>query len=436
MGQTHHNDNIFALLRYDGPFASLHDTPWVAPFSRQAKELVRELRCTGWITKYRVLRNLILELLDVRSYGEVAGLLDNPEAREQVSCRAYRLLANMFGIVGNEREVVTRVNGYSRTADAVINYLRGKVLSSYAPYIEMTNEIDSIRNPVELLLILFDDRYHKKARFEAKRKLILMNLAASIDQRERETGIELKFSQFLDFLNQHVWSSNLKIGELDIAYLASHHDEATYACTDVKVLTPAQLEDSPKEPGRKLTLIKRRRFRLNGKELPIYVSVRKKPPEARVLKLLRKGAENPAVAVDDELGLMAVVDSVMEVKLFQKHLTRSASRAGSLMTLEEVSDTLEGGSHASGSIGRSKKTPMFKFFARMGGMRVEFIVHTNESYLNYMYQRGVSHDEYEVKRVFDSGVVELLFPKQIYHLDISDKKEAIIRWFRNRIEGF
>ena len=155
-----------------------------------------------------------------------------------------------------------------------------------------------------------------------------------------------------------------------------------------------------------------------------------------MLKLLRKGAENPAVAVDDELGLMAVVDSIMEVKQFQKHLVRCATQAGTLMTLEEISDTLEGGRHESSSVGSSSSTPMFKFFARMGGMRVEFIVHTNESYLNYMYQRGVSHDEYEVKRVFDSGVVGLLFPEDIYHLDISDKKESIIRWFRNRIEDF
>jgi hypothetical protein len=77
---------------------------------------------------------------------------------------------------------------------------------------------------------------------------------------------------------------------------------------------------------------------------------------------------------------------------------------------------------------------MFKFFARMGGMRVEFILHTNKSYLNYIYQREVSHDEYEVKRIFDSGVAELLFPPDIYGIDINEKKEVLVRWFRKRIE--
>ena len=155
-----------------------------------------------------------------------------------------------------------------------------------------------------------------------------------------------------------------------------------------------------------------------------------------MLKLLRKGEENPAIAVDDELGLMAVVESANDVKTFQKHLTRSASEAGSFMTLEEISDTLTGGRHISTSPGSSTKTPMFKFFARMGGMRVEFIVHTYKSYLNYMYQRGVSHDEYEIKRIFDSGVADLLFPRDIYEFDMNGKKDALISWFRQRIEEF
>ncbi|MGW8161892.1 MAG: hypothetical protein ACWGN1_06555, partial [Desulfobulbales bacterium] len=191
------------------------------------------------------------------------------------------------------------------------------------------------------------------------------------------------------------------------------------------------------QPGQKLTLIKRRRFRAGSKEVPIYVSVRKKAPEAKVLKLMRKGEENPAVAVDDELGLLGVLDTPAEVKQFQKHLTESAIRAKSFMTLEDISDTLDGSTaHASSSIGSSTSTPMMKFFARMGGMRVEFIVHTNKTYLDYIYKKDVSHDEYEVKRIFDSGVAGLLFPREIYHLDMAAARNQLIRWFRQRIENY
>jgi hypothetical protein len=442
-------ENIFSLLDRTGPFATGDRPPALTPFSPEARLFAKELAEADMATRYRVLRNQIFEFLDVRSFAGLEAIINDPTRRKLANERAYRLLGNMFGIEGNAREVILRVNTYSRTADGVINYLKGKVLANYASYIEMTNEIDSCKSPVDLLLILFDDRYHKKARFEAKRKLILMNLAGSIDQRERETEVEAKFDQFLDFLNEYVWSRKSRIGELEIVYLLSDHDPDTFACTRVEVIgqghwaygsTAAKVfgkEASVKrKANQKLTLIKRRRFQANGAEVPIYVSIRKKQSEAKVLKLLRKGEENPAVAVDDELGLMGVVDSVAEVKAFQRHLTQSATRAGSLMTLEEVTDTLSGGVHQSGSIGSSAKTRMLKFFARMGGMRVEFIVHTNRSYLNYIYERDVSHDEYEVKRIFDSGVAELLFPQDIYEIDISEKKEAVIRWFRKRIEEF
>jgi hypothetical protein len=133
---------------------------------------------------------------------------------------------------------------------------------------------------------------------------------------------------------------------------------------------------------------------------------------------------------------MAVLDSVADIKTFQQHLTHSASKADSLMVLEDISDTLSGTStYKATATGSSPRTEMMKFFARLGGMRVEFIIHTNRSWLNYMYKKDVSHDEYEVKRIFDSGVVELLFPKDIFHLDHEQIRNNMIEQFRKNIEG-
>jgi len=427
---------MFALLRQDCPFSTKYNPPGENIFSADYRSRVGKLRSEEMITKYRVLRNQIFDFLNVSSIGEIESLINDKEKQFEINRRAYKLLGNMFGFDGNERELVSRVDNYSRTADGVIRYLRNKVLANYASHIEITNEIDVASSPVDLLLITYDKRYHKKARFEAKRKLILMQLAGSIDQRERETDIEAKFSGFLSFLNNYVWSSDSLIGELNPVYLLSNHEPGNFTCKDVRVITTGEAEKIAPEEGCKLTLVKRRNFKVDGRSIPIYVSIRKKPPEAKVLKLLRKGEENPAVAVDDELGLMGVVDSLMDIKSFQKHLTKSAIKADSFMTLEEVNDTISGRSHHNTNIGSSAKTPMFKFFARMGGMRVEFIIHTNESYLNYMYQKDVAHDEYEVKRIFDSGVAELLFPYEIYHLDMKKVKGKLIGWFRSRIEEF
>lgn len=431
------DESIFTSLKQDGPFSCREKVPSAHPFSMEVKNWVRNY-CHEQIdiTKYRTVRNQIFEFLDIESFKEIQHLIKNKSKRDARQQRANKLLGNMFGIEGNFREIEAKLNEYARTANDVITYLRSKVLAPFFSHIETTNEIQVTSSPLELLLIIFNDRYHKKARFEAKRKLTLMNLAGSIDQRERETGIEKKFSQFLSFLNEHVWSPSMKIGELEIAYLVSTHEPHSFSCTDVSVVRGDMISTLKEKPGQKVTLIKRRRFSARGKEYPIYVTIRKKSPEAKVLKLLRKNEKNPAVAVDDELGLMAVLNTTNDVKLFQQHLTQSALKIDSFMTLEDISDTLTGKSYNSTSVGSSKKTQMLKFFARLGGIRVEFILHTNKSYLNYIYQRDVAHDEYEVKRIFDTGVAALLFPPDIYNLDHQQIREQQLRRFRRQIEDF
>jgi hypothetical protein len=227
------NNTIYALLDQEGPFATADTPPGLRIFNSLSRKRAAELRRENLVTKYRATRNQILELLNVNSYSEIQLLIKDREKRQEADRRAYMLLGNMFGIHGSEREIVSRVDSYSQTADSVIRYLNNKVLSRYSPFIEITNEIDITSSPVDLLLILFDNRYHKKARFEAKRKLILMSLAGSIDQRERETDIENKFAEFLHFLNGYVWSPGIKIGELKLFYLLSHHEPENFSCTDV-----------------------------------------------------------------------------------------------------------------------------------------------------------------------------------------------------------
>jgi hypothetical protein len=430
-------NSVFTSLQQDGPFSVSRDAFVAHPFSTNVRSWVKRLQQdSNNVSKYRALRSQIFEFLGIDSFSQIQNLIDDVSLRKQRSERALSLLGNMFGIDGNLNEIESRIDEYARTADAVIHSIKGKILSPYASHIENTNEIEVTNNPVELLLIMFNDDYHKKARFEARRKLILMTLAGSIEQRERETEIENKFSAFLEFLNGYVWSKELKIGELDPVYLHSKHPSEDYACSEVNVLNPQQAKLIQRGEREKLTLLKRRSFSVGERKIPIYVSIRKKPPEAKVLKLLRKNQKNPAVAVDDELGLMAVLDSVSDIKAFQKHLTRSASSANSLMVLEDISDTLTDRSEYRGrAVGSSEKTPMMKFFARLGGMRVEFIIHTNRTWLNYMYQQDVAHNEYEVKRMFDTGVIELLFPMDIFHLNHRKTRDEMIQFFRKQIEA-
>ncbi len=434
MKSTPKKDNIFCILEQQGPFATGESVKRGSPFSADSRRIARQLSETNLTTRYRMTRAQVFKFLQISSFTEIDQLLSDEARRNEITLRAYELLANMFGISGDEQACTSAVNSYFQTADGVIRYLRNTVLAPYASFLEMTNNLYTVNNPIDLLLLTFDDRYHQKVRFEAKRKLVLMNLAAAIEQRERETAIEDKFSRFLQFLNAFVWSPEAKIGELEPAFLLSKHNPEDFSCCDVEVVPWPEGSGLQLEHGLKRTLIKRRWFDTPDRKVPVYVTVRKKSSAAKVLKLLRKNEENPDIAVDDELGLMAVLDQVGDVRLFQQHLAECANRAGTSLTAEDVSDTLAGRDYQSNSIGSATKTPMLKFFARMGGMRVEFIVHTNASFLNYIYQRDVAHNEYEVRRLFDSGVAELLFPNEIYLLDMLSIKEELLRRYRQRIE--
>ncbi len=434
MKTTGRKDNLFSVLDQHGPFATGESVPGNSPFSADGRRFARQLAETHLATRYRMIREQIVKLLQISSFAEISRLHDNATRSKQIDQRAYELLANMFGISGDTQACSAAVNSYFQTADGVIRYLRNTVMAPYASFLEMTNNLYMVNNPVDLLLITFDDRYHQRIRFEAKRKLVLMKLAASIDQRERETAVEKKFFDFLQFLNTYVWSSHTKIGELEPAFLLSKHNPEDFSCRKVEVVTWPEGSGLQLEHGLKRTLIKRRWFDTQERKVPVYVTVRKKSPAAKVLKLLRKNEENPDIAVDDELGLMAVLDQLGDVRLFQQHLAECANQAGTSLTAEDVSDTLAGGNYHSNSIGSASKTPMLKFFARMGGMRVEFIVHTNASFLNYIYQRDVAHNEYEVRRLFDSGIAELLFPSAIYLLDMPAVKADLLRRYRQRIE--
>ncbi|MDZ4228186.1 MAG: hypothetical protein U1E54_02995 [Candidatus Levybacteria bacterium] len=415
----------FTALRENGPF-STNTLPISEKYITSAKNWIKDLSSESR-TKFTATRSLIFQLLNVNSFPEIQNIIKDEKHKDQVTEHTYGLLGQMYGIEGSKEEIKSKINEYAKTADSVINKLREKELSSLAAELEMVNEISSIKDPVDLLLIIFNEKYGPKARFEAKRKLVLMNLAASIDQREREAKNEIKFNKFLDFLNEHVWEG--KVGETETTYILSDHDPDTFACTSFKILHKEESKKIEIKQGQKLTKISSRKFRINEREIPIYVTLRQKSKEAEILKLLRKGQENPSVAVDDDLGLFAVVESKSRMDQFQKLLVQSATKAGSSMIFEEITDTLDD------KTDNPPKIKERKFHIKTGGMRIEFILHTTETYLNHLYQDHISHDEYEILRLFEKDIPELLFPKSIYEISMREAESKIIQQVRNKIRG-
>ncbi|MCK5195133.1 MAG: hypothetical protein KAQ71_15080, partial [Desulfobulbaceae bacterium] len=125
---TESQNTMFLLLNQHGPFATLEESPLnFSTFSQTSREMVHKLSSREMITQYRILRNQVLDFLDVPSFSAIQELLKDTGRRTEMEQRSSMLLGNMFGIKGNEREIVSTLNNYSRTADGVIRYLRNKV---------------------------------------------------------------------------------------------------------------------------------------------------------------------------------------------------------------------------------------------------------------------------------------------------------------------
>lgn len=418
----------FVVLDQQGPFQTTEDVNITAGYSPWIRSLQSDE-----LTKYRSYREQIFSLLGVESMPEIANIHGDQERIDDISQQAYEMLGQMYGIEGDVESVIA---GYAETADGVIEHVRSNVLGPYAPNFEMTNEIAATSNPVDLLLVAFDDKYSRQARFEAKRKLELMHLAGTIDHWERNLELEEKYQEFQLFMNEHIWDPSLKIGEVERKFALSEHDPDDFSCTDVRMLDPNEAQTIDIQPGQKLTPFRRRRFLdPKGSPVPVYYSMRKKDDSSRILKLLRKGQENPAVAIEDDLGFMGVFDNEAHIKLFEKHLARGARKAGSMIVAEEVHDSIHGSNGKADNAHSSQDLQMIKYFVRLNGIRVEFILHTNQTYLDYQYRRDSSHGEYNVRRLFDTGVIDLLFPHDIYGVDPEALREPLIERVRNVTES-
>lgn len=124
------DQSIFAAMRQNGPFAVSDDICLGRPFSADNRRWVRRL-CADrvQVTKYRAVRGQIFNLQQVDSFDAVSRLLDDASMRKHTSDEVGRLLGNLFNIDGDLWQVRTKLREFGATADAVIDYLRRRILS-------------------------------------------------------------------------------------------------------------------------------------------------------------------------------------------------------------------------------------------------------------------------------------------------------------------
>src|SRR5665647_1028355 len=115
--------SIFTSMLQDGPFAVGDLPPFAHPFSREAKNWVRNLEGNQLLkTKYRAVRSQIFDFLGISSFDEILTLIHDRKLRQITVAHSRILLGNMFGLDGASHDIGRYLHDYARTADDVVSY--------------------------------------------------------------------------------------------------------------------------------------------------------------------------------------------------------------------------------------------------------------------------------------------------------------------------
>jgi len=416
------------------------------------------------------LRKRFLALAGVENLSD----MDNQEGNKQLAEIIRRNIANMFeeslvpDYVINEEVrrlfALDKLEDLSMEADGLINYAAERFFPGAGgkTHIGMINEIENCDDVGRLPLIWRspdgnpdnprDPGWGNRARWEAQRKLALIELFAYIrkylkERREHKKGL----AYFDRLMNEHIYSFNggRKKGDFQVKYLVSEHgfgeindcvatklfedrSEAEVALEGEDFVCPEAMgkEVVPifDPEGRRLTPIAFRAFEadIDGekREIEFMIDSRIKTKNSMALKLLRRDSLDPNGCGESDIktndtddkeakiaeeilrdlnGVRMVFKNGEDIDRFEKHMIETLSAAGHEIKFHRKVSNL-----GKGSLSCRKKN------VEIDGRYYELQIFTFEEFVNYLYKRGVSWPEYEIQRFFGSSSSEALFPDEFY----------------------
>lgn len=379
------------------------------------KEGVKRLKSQGLYMDFVALRARVTGIFGVRNFADIHQITQDPNAIARTKFEydeRFSLQYPEFS-ADTQKERMERYKKYSDVADSVIDQLSEDFLGHAKIQTDLTNELRTIHHPVELLAIVFNPAENETVRFETYRKLMLMEYAQDVDVAAQ------RFPRNIDEVNYFLIKTLLnddKKGPQKTIFIASMHDPNTLACTSYVKFDSRQEANNYRQDhlSTKVTGLPLRELK-SGKG--IFISTRKKSDVAQVVKLLRKNSHEATGAIPDVFGILCVVETYQDVRKIVEELIKGAQLSGSEIQIANIEDNIKTGEYSVKNGGSSKDFRSCKLVANFHGLRVEMIIHTIETHLDSLYRHDVSHDEFEVKRVFETGIIERLFPPKIYDLD-------------------
>lgn len=331
-----------------------------------------------------------------------------PEVRQELQKRVYAELNKV-----TEREL----ERLAKEADTLITGAVEKFFPETGtnPIISLVNEVENNHDIAKLVLMTADEANHSpRARFEALRKMAIMEVLIKLDRFENERAHEHRgLSYFDDIMNEgKMYSSKegKQIGSIEVRYLISDHEPGSNSCVNAYLLEDAKKARRVEamDINRHSTPIALRTFSVededgNETEIKGMVDSRIKNRLSMALKLLRKNSMDAVEILKDLNGIRMLFEDERGIELFERTFLKKLRANGHTVEI----------TRSKGTVGNGGLT-FKKHNIEIDGRRYEWQIFTLNEFANYVYQRPNSWPEYEIKRFFESSSSEALFPSTIY----------------------
>lgn len=379
----------------------------------------------------KLVRRFLLEIFEVDSLDKIISTYKSNEGRkEELRKKLVVKYCTMLGIEGSADECLAIIKSALKEASqsmfvledpqvGLLRHLRGTVGT--------LNEVSMVNDPVDLLLMCFSDKASRRMRYEARRKLLLCDLAMRSKVENRD--IERRLDSFSTFLGKNVWSSNVG-AELENIEFLSHHSPKNYACTAINILGEGEKADVSE-------FVQYHKFgmrpwkNMNGEEKFVMFEHRGKSDAAQVIKMLRKDTKN-VNAIDDTAGFKMTFTSKKDIYEFLELLQHVASQNGSAISYEEIYDTIDNSDDFRvTNAGSSSRLEIVKVHLRLNGILIELQMHTLRTFIDSRMHDEFGFEEYALSRLFQRGkfsesVVDLLYPPDVYGGDVQTYYDELL----------
>lgn len=404
--------------------------------------------------RMRLFKHDLFDLFGIKHTSQISELYGHPEKKEEINQRfiqRYKEYILSYQGSNSYKELLTKnqdsdvfvehlISDSLIEADSIINELENRdygMLNQYSTSIGVTSELVNIQNPADLLLLSVSPNIPNRLKYEAKRKLVLMDLSL---HRILETADERKqMDTFLRFLGDTMWPESRVAN--DVLEVVTDHSPIDYACRKVEVL---EANDKPYiHAFRRYTRFDVRSWMPEAalasaeenKKKPVYLEQSIHNRARVALRMLQEDTLNPQ-DLPEYARLRLVFSDKKDILLFLGSLQERSKTTKFPFSFTHITDNID--PQDSYRTGQSRPES-FNIQCSFKGSVFNLQLHTIRTYMDGRLRDGVSNEETMIRNNVEKGVVDLLYPEDIYGDDSGDeevqgRKQSITRYLDTIIQ--